>query len=72
MMIDRMATDRVTVPQRPSALPMSNSVQTTVEIGSAQANVVAAKMVDTAPPRINGLRRPHGIRDRSLMTPITG
>jgi hypothetical protein len=70
--IDMIATDRVKVPQAPLALLIPNSVQTAVETGSAQANVVAAKMVETTPPSMNGLRRPHEIRDRSLMTPTTG
>lgn len=51
---------------------MSNNVQKTVETASAQANAVAAKVVEITPPRMNGRRRPHGIREKSLMTPITG
>jgi hypothetical protein len=72
MTIARIATVRVTVPHQPLALLMPKSVQTATEIGSDQANVVAAKMVDSTPPRINGLRRPHAIRDRSLITPMIG
>ena len=69
---DRMAVCRVMLALVLSVSAISNNVQKTIEIGSAQASVVAAKMVATTPPRMNGLRRPQEIRDRSLMTPRIG